>query len=262
MSTTTKNDYIKNVKSFLEWTALNDFTLSGINDVLKPFAKTKTDDSSGYLPFSAEQVIKIFSDDIYQRKRYKPEHVWKYWIPLISIFTGARVNEISQLDTDDIRESNGIYYISINEESDDDDKSVKTNSSIRDVSIHDKLIELGFIDYAKKQRRHKHKKLFHTLNYDKSKDTYGSSVSKWFERHLHKIGIKTKNDAYKLVFHSFRKTFVNYFYQNESKFSEHHIGDVISHQNSKQITFGTYADKLDLVNMKKIIDAYNIDIGL
>ena len=40
----------------------------------------------------------------------------RFWLPLIALFTGARINEICQLHTDDVQEKNGILFISINEE--------------------------------------------------------------------------------------------------------------------------------------------------
>ena len=63
---------------------------------------------------------------------------------MIALFTGARINEICQLHTDDIQEKNGISFISINEE---DEKHVKTKAGIRQVPIHNELIKIGFLDY-------------------------------------------------------------------------------------------------------------------
>ena len=39
---------------------------------------------------------------------------YNYWAPLIALFTGARVGEISQIEVDDIYSHHGIPVININ----------------------------------------------------------------------------------------------------------------------------------------------------
>jgi integrase len=51
-----------------------------------------------------------------------------YWIPLLALFTGARMGELCQLQPTDIREEDGLWGIDIN---DDKGKSVKTSASVR-----------------------------------------------------------------------------------------------------------------------------------
>ena len=43
----------------------------------------------------------------------------RYWIPLIALFTGCRLNEICQLYLNDIRCDNGQYYFDINDDAED-----------------------------------------------------------------------------------------------------------------------------------------------
>jgi integrase len=75
-----------------------------------------------------------------------------------------RLNEACQLYLDDIRQDNaGIWFISINDDA--EDKSLKTKASEREVPIHSKLIEFGFLNYVNQVRTLGHKRLFPELNY-------------------------------------------------------------------------------------------------
>ncbi|MGR6327990.1 DUF6538 domain-containing protein [Sphingomonas sp. XXL09] len=62
------------------------------------------------------------------------------WIPWLCAYTGARVNEISQLRGSDIQQSDGIWIIRITPEA----GTVK-NGEARNVPIHSHLIEQGFV---------------------------------------------------------------------------------------------------------------------
>jgi hypothetical protein len=73
-----------------------------------------------------------------------------YWLPMLAPYTGARVNELCQLNpSTDFAEEGGISFLSINPETERDTrirKRAKNRSSRRKVPIHSKLIDLGFLD--------------------------------------------------------------------------------------------------------------------
>lgn len=66
------------------------------------------------------------------------------WVPWICAYTGARVNEITQLRAMDIRQEDGVWVFHITPEA----GSVKTRKA-RSVPIHSCLIEQGVLDLAK-----------------------------------------------------------------------------------------------------------------
>lgn len=82
------------------------------------------------------------------------------WGPLLLLFTGARPSEIAQLAVSDIKGAGPHPYISILTEYDPDDPdderdfvvSHKTENARRNVPIHPKLIELGFLNYLSRRR--------------------------------------------------------------------------------------------------------------
>jgi integrase len=70
-----------------------------------------------------------------------------HWVPWICAYTGARVNEITQLRKQDIRQVEGIWVFHITPEA----GRVKTGG-FRDVPIHPHLIEMGVLEFVKDHR--------------------------------------------------------------------------------------------------------------
>ena len=63
----------------------------------------------------------------------------KRWVPILAIYTGARVGELAQLRRQDVRQEDGHWIIELRPEA----RTIKTNEA-RKVVIHPHLIELGF----------------------------------------------------------------------------------------------------------------------
>lgn len=69
------------------------------------------------------------------------------WVPWICAYTGARVNEITQLRKQDVFREDGVWVIRITP----DAGSVKNNEA-RKVPLHSHVIEQGFIDVVRALR--------------------------------------------------------------------------------------------------------------
>ncbi|WP_216367938.1 site-specific integrase [Oceanidesulfovibrio marinus] len=161
-------------------------------------------------PFSVDELHAIFSAPIYTGCR--SEHFWSkpgklilkdsgyYWVPIISLFTGARLGEIIQLYVEDIREENGILFFDINDTG--EDKRLKTAYSKRAIPIHQSLLDMGFMSLVEKRRKQGKERLFPDLPMGED-GYYSSPFSKRFSRFLSTVGVKSKKNA----FHSFRHCF-------------------------------------------------------
>ena len=131
----------------------------------------------------------------------------KFWVPLLGLYTGARLNELCKLRVADIRSEEGRQYIDINTDKHDDrsvDPGVKTSASSRRVPVHDDLNRFGFSAFVDTRRRAGCEQLFPELKpdaYGKLSDGFG----KHFARFLKSIGIK----RVKIDFHSFRHTWTD-----------------------------------------------------
>lgn len=152
------------------------------------------------LPFELQDLRLIFSEDWYVQENGGHPH-W-FWLPVLSLFTGARIEELCQLRLSDVRsdaESN-IWYFDFNEHA---DKKLKNEASIRRVPMHDTLIDLGLLKYrdAIEKQGFDDESLFPQLPTTKYGQRSDSS-SKHFGRYLRAVGIADERK----VFHSFRHT--------------------------------------------------------
>lgn len=136
----------------------------------------------------------------------------KYWLPLVGLFTGARVNELCQINPQtDIGDENGICFLHITEQTEADvnvTKSVKTEGSRRKVPIHPRLIDLGFLAYVDALRLSGKKLLFSGFKPKNGRASGNAEV--WFRDFLRETGLRDETPQAQLVgFHAFRHTFLN-----------------------------------------------------
>ncbi len=160
-------------------------------------------------PFSVDQLRTIFRSPLFtgcksQSHRTEPGHTdmsgtsW-FWLPLLALWTGARLNELCQLRIDDVDQDKGIPFLHLREG--DETQRMKGNKS-RIVPIHPELVRLGFPVYVEAQRMSGHDRVFPTLKLD-AKGYYSGRPSKDFSTFLARVGAKTRTTS----FHSFRHNF-------------------------------------------------------
>ena len=158
-------------------------------------------------PFSVDDLNKIFlSDEFKDKKRVNEAY---YWCPLISLYSGMRLEEISQLSVDDGYFVDGIWVFDVNTKPSRDgrnDKQVKNKNAVRIVPMHNKLIDLGFIEYVDSIKIKGEERLFYKLNKTERSPRYGKQVGKNFSDIIKICGIKGKKS-----FHSLRHTFSDFY---------------------------------------------------
>ncbi len=122
--------------------------------------------------FTISELELICRDQLKKQSlnKNRPE---RYWIPMISLYSGSRLNEICQMNLSDIEDQDGIWVMKITNDS--EDKSVKTQSGNRVVPLHPQLIELGLLDYVEEIRNKKETKLFPNLKKSQVA-SYGSQI--------------------------------------------------------------------------------------
>lgn len=132
-----------------------------------------------------------------------------FYIPLIALYSGMRVEEICKLKTKDIALENDVYYFNIN-------GAVKTENSIRCVPIHSDLLNcFDFLKYLK--TREKNEFLFN-LSPLEIKATKKTKYSHYYLRDFTRIRDncvseeRIENDL--ISFHSFRHTFATRLHQS------------------------------------------------
>ena len=205
----TVREDLKIIKAFLNWVSrYKDVVLQTPMNALGNEI-SDIDHESTKRPFPHEELKILFEDDNPHSENYikgfsKPI---SFWLPLIALYTGARLAEICQLHLSDIKlvkalsSDNELWCFDINEE---DDKSLKTKYSARQIPIHENLINAGLLAYVDNLRANGETKLF--------PDTVQASgqfgpQSAWFGYYSGKAGVTDK----KTSFHSFRHNFCSYW---------------------------------------------------
>jgi integrase len=212
ISSANANTYLTSLSTFINW-AVNEELMhrNPARGLRLPDEVAKRDKRH---PFSADQLEAIFQAPLYRgclngERGYalpgldRPRNA-RFWVPLLALHTGMRLNEICQLDVADIECVDGIICISIRGESlvGSVDKRLKTSASRRVVPVHRELLGFGFLAFVEDQRRAGHRKLFHEVE-PGPKGTRSVAFSKWFTQFLRRSGASRDRTC----FHSFRHSF-------------------------------------------------------
>ncbi|HDL7099331.1 TPA: site-specific integrase [Yersinia enterocolitica] len=211
--------------------------------------------------FTEEELLRIFSADWFkngagasnQYGRYTSFRPFHYWLPLLALYVGGRVNELCQLYLADIRvDKNGVAYIDFNLDAPDKmmdeeaqasgDKSLKTVNAIRQVPIHPRLIELGLLEYVDALKAAGYDRLFPELKHNKIKG-YRAAASKWFNENYFGKVLGFPRDG-KKTFHSLRHTFINAVDEFES--NERTIAQLVGHVRGSTTAMTTYRKDADV----------------
>jgi len=165
-------------------------------------------------PFSTEQLRQIFGAPIFTGCRddengysvpgdQRPRRA-RFWVPLIALFSGLRMNEICQLEVRDVQDIEGIacFRVAPGVSHTGQEKRVKTSASERIVPVHDELVRFGFLAFAEAQRLRGETSLFPELPLGHL-GYRSTSLSRWFSRFL----INADAVAPLTCFHSFRHNF-------------------------------------------------------
>jgi integrase len=211
MSPANVNQYLTELNTILNFASsqaiINSNPATGLKVIVKESAKTKR------LPFDLPSLNLIFSSPIYSSSSRpvggKGEAA--YWLPLLALFTGARLHELCQLRTEDIHKdsylddnNNKIEVWTLIVTNEGEDQELKNDGSRRVIPLHAELIRLGFIKYVNGLNKGL---VFPNLIKAGAYDSLSSNWSKWFGRYLRTV-VLVKDE--RMVFHSFRHCFKDY----------------------------------------------------
>ena len=189
------------------------------------------EDSSGpeEKSFTPEELEAIFTGFLYSGTdtgSVDLVYPYQFWLPLMGLFTGGRLNELCQLDTEDVRQDRrtGIWVIDIADDHKDKPlpKALKNKSSRRIIPIHSELIRIGFLEFVEQAKHEGREKLFSDgLTYMASKG-WGAKATTFFTRmpssstsyggYFFTVGIRKRlenGNTDRKKFHTFRHTFVD-----------------------------------------------------
>ena len=158
-------------------------------------------------PYSIDELNTIFKSPVftqgYRSEKFQGEA--SYWIPLLALYSGARLNELGQIFTEDTGNEEGIDYFLI--KPDAKTKRTVKNNKKRWVPIHADLIKLGFLDYVKQIKSQGHIQLFPELKITAKDRKLASNWGDWWSDYVRKdLGIINIPQP----FHGFRHSFIEH----------------------------------------------------
>jgi len=189
-----------------------DMSLPNIVHQLMPLPSSGGDKSEKRHVLSIGDLQRLFEQPVFTGAKsdaewFKPgsmmmQHSGRFWIPLLNVFTGARLMEAVQLTREDVGCEEGIWFVDINEGGEDGDKRVKNRSSLRRIPIHPQLVALGFLDFVSTVDQGQ--RLFPDVKIGPVAHRH-MHASKAFNKLLLIAGVKSKRKVWHSLRHSFEQ---------------------------------------------------------
>lgn len=197
----TKKRDLDRVKAFLHYAKKE----LGGPDVMGPLSLEMKYEQlhASYQPFSPEDLTRLFNSEAYKSNSFK--RASQFWLPLLGLYTGARIDEPASMLLQDIVKEGDIwsFYMS----GDDAGGGGKNDYAPRWLPIHPTLLELGFVEYVQMLKAEGHIRLFPDIG-EAARDGFGKRATTDFTAYRRSVGvgaIEVKSRSVK-TFHSFRST--------------------------------------------------------
>jgi integrase len=212
------NNYLHNLSALFKWGVKNWRVVRNPAEGLA--LPDDRDQRDLRQPFTINQLKAIFNAPLYTGCQDDEEGYAKpgpnvirrgrFWVPLLSLWTGMRMGECCQLHVDDVTTPDGVPVILIDDAGepgadDADKKRVKTEAGKRFVPVHPELQRIGFLAFAEAMRGRGEKRLFPELKPD-ALGYLSGPFSKWFNDKRRFLG-KLDMDVKGVAFHSFRHNY-------------------------------------------------------
>lgn len=155
------NKYLDSLRALLNFAVSEDLIPSNPANGVKANVTAGEDDDRK--PFPLDVLNTIFSGPVHTSgdRPLGGAGEAAYWLPLLGLFTGARLEELGQLHPDDVHEESTpdksltAWVIRI---TDGEGQRLKNKSSRRRVPVHQTLLDLGFIEYVKAAKAEKRRR--------------------------------------------------------------------------------------------------------
>lgn len=164
--------------------------------------KGKSQKTNAYLPFTEDELKRLFHSVAYQENSFKKPS--QYWLPLLGLYTGARIEELAGLHLDAFITVDELPAMLLSdEETTDGGKNV---FAPRYVPMHHELIGAGLLQYVDFLRANGYPRLFPDIG-EAARDGYGKRATADFIEYRRTVGVgKNQGERSRQVFHSFRST--------------------------------------------------------
>lgn len=218
---------------------------------------THEEDSRSYTEYTPEDLRTITTSALYDKSKHSrrgANTASRWWLPLLGLWTGARVGELTQMHLSDIREIDGILCAIVDDEEEMEKakrtKRLKTQAARRIFPIHSALIDLGFEDYVSQVRAAGATRLLESIALGSEKP--GSQASKWFNETYRDNYLPPSFKQEGKVFHSFRCTFITAAINAKVDLLD--LQSMVGHEPKQLAETATYFGRRDVRNLKESIE--------
>jgi integrase len=215
------------------------YTVDNANPISGLFVLNKKERQSKNEPYdelSREEIKTFFDPDSYKKQMNSPD---LFWPPLIAAYSGMRISEATAIKASDVNIWHGISYIKI--------PKSKTTAGIRNVPIHQALLDLGFLEYVNEVKQAKAPRLFpHCLLIN---GTYSKDLSAEMLARKKACGIIDEKN--RKSFHSFRVSVITELSNKSANTAQ--IMKIVGHKarDGDEVHLGYVRDLKDL---KPVVD--------
>jgi integrase len=166
--------------------------------------------AKSYLPFNQDDLALLFHSTAYKTNSFKkPSH---YWLPLLGLYTGARLEELAELNLSAFKTMEEIPALILSDV--ETTPGGKNKYAPRQVPIHKELIKAGLLRYAETLRAAGHDRLFPDIEAS-ARDGYGKRATVDFTAYRRSVDVgQGEGHRSRKVFHSFRATLAGKFYHH------------------------------------------------
>lgn len=233
----TVNDYFQWTRSMWLWMVDADFTHE--NPATPRILKAIEDDADRMEPFTDGQLQALFK--VLAKERTASPAMW--YVPLLMLYGGLRLEEAAQLRPQDIREHEGVWVVDVNE----DAGALKTENAARLVPLHSAIRE-GVVDFARKATGGN----LWGLTEDAS-GRFSGALSQYLNR---RIDAHVTDDK-RFNAYSLRRTFATRLkYADVQEFA---ISELMGHA-VQSLATGTYGKKLDVARLRDAVEKLELSL--
>jgi integrase len=168
LSPVTQQQYLAGLRDALDLAVKKRLIPVNPAEGLKPVKRDTVSASDKRKPFTLDQIKLFFQSKFYSDCAKHPvpfaydKPAWRFWLPLICLFTGMRPNEAAQMHLNDLKcTGQGTWYLDIVATGDEEDdskpvgsaKTLKTATSRRKIPLHPELIKIGFLHFVQTSKK-------------------------------------------------------------------------------------------------------------
>jgi len=192
----TLNKHHQRLSTFFNWLKKNKHLTENPLHGLVRQDKDDAEEETGRA-FTQDELDAIFEPTAYVAWAAKYPH--RFWVPILALYSGARVTELSQLYVADVEVINGIAGYHINRRF--AGQKLKNKASRRFVPLAQPVLDAGFLRFVEEAKLAGEARLFPQLP-NNDGGGFGKQMSKQFSAYLKKRAVTEAG----LGMHAFRHT--------------------------------------------------------